>query len=178
VTTEYADKLGHVVKQGYFLNGTEYIDTFTYDYLGNRLSSLTALDASNGRNYTAKWEYDYANRPVKETNALVQFGHKTHDALGRNTSATNRAGTVTTFTYDALDRLLTQTTPFENVSGTVYSTVKKYDYNPAGNVTREQTQNNVPGQRQGFAKTEYQYDNRDRLVEADNICLQAGRSAI
>jgi YD repeat-containing protein len=46
VTTEYTDKMGNIVKNGYFLNGTEYKDTYTYDYLGNRLLSLTALDAS------------------------------------------------------------------------------------------------------------------------------------
>ena len=67
VTTSYADKLGRIAKQGKFLNGTEYFDIFTYDYVGNLITEKTARTAQefSSSQYTKKWEYDYANRPVK-----------------------------------------------------------------------------------------------------------------
>jgi YD repeat-containing protein len=137
VTTEYKDKMDNVVRQGYFLGDVEYFDTFTYDYVGNKISSLTALDASKGRTYTTKWEYDYAGRPIKEINALGQISVKAYDALGRNVSATDYAGSVTTFTYDALSRLLKQETPFEKNGSPVYNAIKQYDYDPASNIIQQ-----------------------------------------
>ena len=168
VTTEYKDKMGNVVKQGAFLGGVEYFDTFEYDYLGNKIQALSALDASQNRPFTAKWEYDYAGRVTKETNTLNQSSFRTYDALGRNISVTDYAGNVSTFTYDALGRLLKQETPFEQIGSTVYNAVKTYDYDPAGNVIREQTQNNASGTAPSWAKTEYIYNNRGFLTAADS----------
>ena len=67
---------------------------------------------------------------------------------------------MSTFTYDALGRLLKQETPFEST----YKAVKKYYYDQAGNVTREQVQNNAPGASASWSKTEYVYNSRNFLT--------------
>lgn len=166
VTTSYVNNMGLEVKTGKVLNGTEAVDTFQYDYLDNKIQTLSALDASNGRAYTSKWESDYAGHMTKETNALGQFSTRTYDALGNNVSVTDLSGNVSTFTYDALGRLIKQETPFEKVGSTVYNAIQKHDYDQNGNVVREQTQKNASGAATSWAKTEYIYNSRGFLTSS------------
>lgn len=69
VTTQYTDKNGNVVKTGRFLNGVEYFDTATYDYVGNAVTQLTAADAAKNLPFTAKYEYNENGQVTKTWNA-------------------------------------------------------------------------------------------------------------
>ena len=164
VTTEYIDIMGNVACRGFFLNGTEHIDSYGYDYLGSPVSELTARDASNNLPFTTQWEYDFAGRITKETNALGQNTSYTYDALGNPATITDRAGNTTVFTYGALGRLLSQSTPFEASGGAATNSVKHFDYDPAGNIIRVMSQNNAVGGTPEYSKTEYAYDARGLLT--------------
>ena len=161
VTTEYTDKHGNVVKTGKIIDGVEYFDTYTYDYVGNCTSVLTSTDAAKNLAYTSQYEYDHNGQVTKTYNANGQYTTNIYDAFGKLVSATDYAGTPTTYTYDTLGRLTSQTITIE--SGV--TSTSKYEYDAAGNIIREWSQNNAVGSTADWAKTEYTYDNRNRLTE-------------
>ena len=175
VTTAYANNMGFGVKTGAMLSGTEHIDTYEYDYVGNATQYRSALDASKSLAYTTKYEYDYAGRVTKETNALNQSVSIAYDALGRSVSVTDYAGSATTHTYDNLGRVIKTETPFEGVNKAVTKTY----YDAAGNVTREQAQNNAQGAAVKWTRTDYAYNNRNMVTaaEAYNGSAIAGKTA-
>ena len=160
VTTEYTDKHGNVAKTGKVINGVEYFDTYTYDYVGNNTSILSAADAAKNLAHTSKYEYNHDGQVTKTYNANNQYTTNTYDAYGRMVSATDYAGTPTTYTYDTLGRLTSQTITIE----TGKTSTTKYEYDAAGNIIREWNQNNAVGSTADWAKTEYTYDNRNRLT--------------
>ena len=106
---------------------------------------------------------------TKETNTLNQSITRTYDALGRNTSVTDRAGNTSYFAYDNLGRLLKQEAPFEKIGNTVHMAARKYDYDQTGNITREQAQTNLPGTSATWSKTEYAYNSRNYLTAANSF---------
>jgi len=61
-------------------------------------------------------------------------------------TATDFAGTPTTYAYDDIDRLLEEKVIIEQNGGTVYNSYKRHDYDPAGNITKTCTSNNQVGQ--------------------------------
>ena len=68
VTTQYTDRNGNVVKTGKVLDGVEYFDTYTFDYVGNPVTYLSAKDSGNSLPYAAQYEYNesgQANRLVR-----------------------------------------------------------------------------------------------------------------
>ena len=83
VTTQYTDKCGNVVKTGQLLNGTEHLDTFVYDYVGNKTLELSAADAARNLPFSAKYEYNENGQVVKAYNAAGQFTTSTYNALGQ-----------------------------------------------------------------------------------------------
>lgn len=133
VTTQYTDKCGNVVKTGQLLNGTEHLDTFAYDYVGNKTLELSAADAARNLPFTAKYEYNENGQVVKAYNAAGQFTTSTYNALGQLIQTTDYAGTPTVYTYDALGRLLSQTVTIEDD----ITAVSKYEYDGCGNIIRE-----------------------------------------
>ena len=58
VTTQYTDRNGNVVKTGKVLDGVEYFDTYTFDYVGNPVTYLSAKDSGNSLPLTAEYEYN------------------------------------------------------------------------------------------------------------------------
>ena len=166
ITVEYKDILGNVVQQGYVSGGVEYLDTYTYDYVGNRIQSLSAKDKLAGRTFTEKVEYNYANQPVKQTNVAGQFSTVTYDALGREDSSTDFKGNTSYYTYDNLGRLLTEKTPFEtNLSGDILFSEKQYDYDAMGNVVSTRQSSNLPGaSTKIWRQTDYTYNSRGFLL--------------
>ena len=108
VATEYTDLLGRTVRSGYFYDGKELIDTYTYDKAGNCLTVLTERDRSLGLPYTTKSGYDYAGQAVLQTNALEQTARSEYDALGRLTSSWDYMDNMTSYSYDSLGRLTEQ----------------------------------------------------------------------
>jgi YD repeat-containing protein len=151
------------------LNGGHY-DTFTYDLLGRKVSEKTAQAEIDYPEiaYTAKWDYDFRGNVVKEYNANGNYITYAYDGLGRNVSVTDYSNNTTTITYDNLGRALTQSVPFENISGTVYSAVTKTDYDRNGNVIKTRVQNNEPGAAANWSMTTNEYNNRNFLTSATN----------
>ena len=167
-TVTYTDKAGRIAKQGYYLGGTEYTDDYGYDYAGNRLSVLTAYTKEYWENYPATnvWEYDYAGRVVREYDVYGSYSSSEYNALGQKTSAktpaANEAGSgeETVYTYDALGRLIKQTTPFE---GSAVSVQKLY-YDANGNTVKKKVSSNEPGKAEAYTSVGYEYDSGNRAV--------------
>ncbi|NJD04665.1 MAG: hypothetical protein FIA99_19170 [Ruminiclostridium sp.] len=172
VTNTYINKYGQVDKQGRMCNTTEYLDTFKYDYLGNKTEekSARAYDEGWSQLWTTKYDYNYAGKTVKVTNIQGEYTTTEYDALGRVKKVTDQKGNLanpiysTEFIYDNLGRVIEEKVPFENVSGTVYFTIKRHYYDRNGNVTLEKTSKNKPGQALSFNQTEYGYNSRNMLT--------------
>ena len=162
VTTQYTDKCGNVVKTGQLLNGTEHLDTFAYDYVGNKTLELSAADAARNLPFTAKYEYNENGQVVKAYNAAGQFTTSTYNALGQLIQTTDYAGTPTAYTYDALGRLLSQTVTIEDD----ITAVSKYEYDGCGNIIREWKPVQAVGTAAEWSKTEYTYNSRKKLISA------------
>lgn len=139
LVSKVTDALGHETTLGYNNNGqktseTDYqghVTSFTYDYLGNLLTT-TATDPDGSGSLTA---------PVT-TNA--------YDYARRLTSTTNPASGVTTYTYDTAGKLLTLKDPVNNTTSYAYdnlgrkimetnalSAVRSYGYDANGNLVQK-----------------------------------------
>ena len=160
VTTEYTDKNGNVAKTGKFLNGVEYFDIFTYDYQGNRISVLTAADAAKNLPFTSKYAYNESNQETSVTNAEGFSSTNRYNSLGQLVESADYAGTPTTYRYDSLGRLLSQTILID--AG--ITAVTKYDYDACGNIIREWKPVNAERDPAAWAKTEFSYNSRGKLI--------------
>ena len=160
ITTEYKDKNGNIVKTGRVSGNTEIADSYTFDYVGNAVTYLNANDSAQGLAFSQKMEYNERGQATKIYNALNQYIQNTYNNLGQLTTATDYAGTPTTYTYDALGRLLAQTITIEN--GKTATT--KYEYDAQGNIITEYKPTNAVGGAASWSKTTYAYDNRGRLT--------------
>uniref|UniRef100_UPI0016857BDF RHS repeat protein n=1 Tax=Oscillatoria sp. FACHB-1407 TaxID=2692847 RepID=UPI0016857BDF len=120
---------------------------YTYDLVGNR-TSVTEL---NGRR--VEFTYDELYRLIKETttdptngNQIIEYAY---DNVGNRMRRTDSTEGVTTYVYDANDRLTS------TALGGVATT---YTYDNNGNLITVQ----APGQ-----QTQYGWNQENRLVEAD-----------
>ena len=139
LVSKITDALSHETTFGYNAGGqktsiTDYqshVTSFTYDYLGNVLTS-TATDPDGAGSLTA---------PVT-TNA--------YDSARRLTTTTNPASGVTTFTYDTAGKLLSLKDPVNNTTSYAYdnvgrltmetnalSNVRSYAYDANSNLTQK-----------------------------------------
>ena len=161
VTTTYKDNMGYVVKTGRLLGGTEHVDTYTNDYLGNPTQLKSAYTASIGGAFTTRTAYDYAGRPTAVTNALNQTVAYGYDWQGNRISATDAKGVTTTSTYDALGRLVKTTQPFAGPD--TAATLTYYD--GAGNVTQQKIKRSENGGSPLYNVTDYTYNGRGWLTK-------------
>ncbi len=69
VTKTCYDKHGRVLKDSRMLDSTEYTDTFTYDYIGNKVQEkqARAYEESYSNTWTAQYRYDFAGRLIETT---------------------------------------------------------------------------------------------------------------
>jgi YD repeat-containing protein len=104
--------------------------------------------ATNANGYTLSYTYDGLNRPIRVT---YPDGSYTENQWGccYLDSQRDRAGNVTTSTYDPVNRL-TQTLDAEN-------RLTQYVYDPAGNLTQLIDPN--------WNYTQWQYDGRNRVAK-------------
>jgi len=173
----YTDKMGRLGKQGSLHNGAEYLDTFEYDYAGNKIKEKTARaydepGVYSNFDYTTRFDYDFAGRVIKTTNADGTFSTAEYDALGRlkrtadyKSNLTSPAAYWTSYEYDNLGRLIKEKMPFQNENGTIYYTIKKHYYDINGNMVTDMVTNNMPGQEPAYSRKDYEYDNRNRLTK-------------
>ena len=164
ITTQYFDDMGRVFQSGRMFDNIEYIDYYKHDYVGNKIQErLTNTNNAHMYYYYNKWEYDYAGRVTKTYNADDGYMTNTYNALGQLAFATDFAGTASTFAYDGIGRLLEEKTPIEEIGQTVYNSIKRNDYDPAGNITSAYVSNNQVGQAETWSQTDYSYNSRGRL---------------
>ena len=172
-TVTYTNKLGQIEKQGRVDNGTELLDTYQYDYLGNKTQekSARAYAESWSQGYTAKYDYNYAGKPVKVYNVNGDYTTTQYDALSRIIKTTDVKGNQsstpysTTFTYDNLGRVIEEDIPFQNTNGTIDYTVKKHYYDRNGNLTLEKVSSNKPGEAASYDQTGNEYNSCNLLTK-------------
>ncbi len=153
VTTTYIyDDLNRLVKVvNENANGPLSSYTYTLGPTGNRIQVVEGGPATTGR--SVSYAYDHVYRLTQEAidepgAANDQTVSYAYDAVGNRTEM-SRSGTVTTYAYDADDRVLTETTGASVVTST-------YDDN--GNLKT----------RGHAAQTDvYDYDAENRLIGAD-----------
>lgn len=115
--TRYTDRLGHVTTISYDSSGRAHAIqgpvagatySFSYDSV-NRIASVTDLDGSS-----IHFTYDSADRITSATYPDGTYGTRAYTLLDV-TSATDRLGQTTTYTYDADRELVTSTDPMGHV---------------------------------------------------------------
>jgi RHS repeat-associated protein len=150
------DAFDRVLAKGTFDDENDELvlkDTFIYDYGNCRLTVLSALDASEGRSYSTKWEYDYAGRAIKEMNILGQYSSAEYNGAGDKVKDIDPKGSTTEYRYDALGRLLEVRLPFD--SRTAYT---EYYYDRNDNIVKKTTDTKAEA---------YAYDMRGNLLTAN-----------
>lgn len=130
-------------------NGSTTAESYTYDPVGNRLSSLAA----------SPWNYNVSNQLTSISGSPgTTF---TYDSNGNTTSKTDATGT-TTYTWDYENRLTSVTLP--NSGGTV-----SFTYDPLGRRIRKVF---------GSATTIYAYDGENIVEETDGSGTAVARYAM
>lgn len=154
-TESECDALGRMVKVTDAL-GQE--SRFEYDANDNLINQYTPAAADSGSS-RVEYRYDLLNRKTQHIqhksggNLTTQF---TYDENGNITQIRDAKGQVFGNTYDALDRLTTQTIPGNDIS-TIVST-----YDPNNNLDTV-TENKSSG----IEVTDHGYDRLDRLISVD-----------
>ena len=109
---------------------------------------------------------------IRSYNAASKHTSVEYDAFGNKTAITDRMGNTATFTYDAVNRLMTKSVPIE---GDARSMSKHY-YDAAGNVISKKTQRNRPSESASWRQTDFVYDSRNWLTDTighgdkGNVC--------
>jgi YD repeat-containing protein len=157
-TMKYTNIYGFMEKDGRIIGSIEQNTTFSYDYLGNQITSKTP------DNLTTLFGYDGSNRLIKTTNPDGSVYQQSFDWLGRKTSATDPKNSVSIFTYDDSDRLIQEEIPFEGI----YNTIKNHCYDNNGNITSQRVSNNIPGDPASESRIDYEYSNRNYLTKVSS----------
>ena len=123
------------------------LTTYTYDAIGQ------LVEEKNGEGESRRYAYDTFGNQIRDTDGENHSTHSRFDSEGNLLSFTDRAGNTTTYTYDALNRIKTDT-----ITLSTGDAVRTYTYNAQGNL-----QETID--REGW-QTIYDYDRLDRkLVE-------------
>ncbi len=161
-TVSYTNLYGQTVKDGYVnSSNSEVLSYYSYDTMGNKTQDLSPNDCANGFSYSTKYTYDYAGRLLSQENALGQTSYVNYDWLGNAISKIDVAGNISTYNYDAFGRVLTQTTPFDELRSTRIT----YTYDGNGNTVSKITEEVTSESASLLNKTVYVYDSRNNLAE-------------
>jgi len=137
------DPLQHPTSYTYDANGNlttitdpmTYVTTLGYDAANVNLISVARLNTTTNQYSTTSLTRDPAH-PGDVINEQDPDGNSwsfSYDANGYPQSVTDRAGDVTTYTYDNLGNLRTKVSPKGNVSGgTPSAFTTSYGYSPSG----------------------------------------------
>ena len=141
------------------------LEEYIYEILSDKKTKRTVIQYLDSSNFTkTEYTYDYADRLLIQKNNDNSTLQTSYFANGQVNTTTDANGSVTTYIYDGLNRLIEKRTPFEKIGSTTYFTVQKYTYDANGNVLEEKITRNVPGQTEVYATKKYSYDSLNRLV--------------
>jgi YD repeat-containing protein len=117
------------------------VTSYTYDSLGNKLTTTLPLPSAgaSAAAATTTYQYDAFGHLTQTAAPLGRTTSSTYDANGNKTTDTDARGNVTSYQYDALNRLTTTTYPTQPVT----TSTKSYDFrnnvidetDQAGNIT-------------------------------------------
>ena len=134
--------------------------TYEYDYLKNVIAAKDARANANGWGNTTTATYDHMGNVLTQTNALGNTITNTYNLMGQLMSSSDYKGNVTTYVYDKMGRNIQITSPFDSTN--VSKKFVIYDKN--GNVIREKSQNNAPGEGETYRTVEYVYNSKNQVT--------------
>ncbi len=141
---------------------------YFYDNAGNL---ATLIDARKNAtpdqlDYTAKFGYDQNHQLTSVTDAGGYVTKAGYDRDGLRTTTTDQNNRVSTTVYDPRGKVVETRVPHEVVDGTVKETIRRFEYDQAGNRTKEITPRGVEttDDPSDFL-TETRYDKLNRPVE-------------
>ncbi|MEM1071102.1 MAG: hypothetical protein AAGI63_19505, partial [Planctomycetota bacterium] len=162
--TDYAydtsDRLNKITGPAENIGGTRPETTFVYDAQG-RLSKVT-----DPLGYETQFFYDSRNRLISTlfddgTTAKTTYG-TSGNGIGLPVKTIDRNGVVTTYAYDAADRLTTRVVAAAQVDGTTETATP--DIASTTIYTYIDGTNDIESMNTDGRLTEYAYDNRGRKV--------------
>ena len=164
--TFYTDNMGNTVKRGRYIGSTETLETYLYDYLGNRIQTKRDITTGSSGVVVEQAAYNYAGQPTSVTNAGGKVYAYQYDWLGRQSSGTDPKNSRTQYSYDVLGRLLEEKTPFTVIHGTTLYASTRYTYDAGGNITTRAVSNGAAelNASVSWSTTEYAYDSSGNLV--------------
>ncbi|MES2593777.1 MAG: RHS repeat-associated core domain-containing protein [Verrucomicrobiota bacterium] len=141
------------------IDAMEQPTRYTYDGSGNVLKTKNALNQVITNSYT---ELGFLSETSNEMNEFVYF---LHDLAGNRTMLVDQRGKVTNFTYDAFNRLTSQSS----------ITIRSFTYHtPAGGGKPANYVDKATETAPGSLVTTYEYDLRHRLLVSRQGTLGAG----
>jgi RHS repeat-associated protein len=156
-TTDARSRLVSVLEPG------SIATRYGYDALDNLISvsqSGNGSDVPRTRSFT----YNSLSRLITSTNpetGTICYGQwvngqcvNGYDASGNLLQKTDASGINVSYTYDALNRMVTKYSGYENTSNFTLT----YDQGANGNGRLTREENHVPGSNQLLSGTQYQYD--------------------
>ncbi|SFQ19233.1 YD repeat-containing protein, partial [Variovorax sp. PDC80] len=170
----YYDAAGHVTLS---VDPEGYATANSYDMFGQTLSikryfgrvtgaysatQAPALPGTNPSDALTRFEYDAAGRLSRTIDAESNAERYTYNALGQRETLTNKLGGVTTYAYDRLGRVASETLPItsKNASGQAVAVVNQTTYDAFGNKLTTTEAAGLPEQR----LTTYTYDGLNRQL--------------
>ncbi|MGM9485073.1 hypothetical protein ACS5PN_28040 [Roseateles sp. NT4] len=188
------DKAGRLVQS---VDAERYLTVYGYDAYGN-LTGTTRVDAkvqgtltagqavilastapgsgsyvlTNAANdHTVGRQFDRNNRLLKETDAEnYTEGADSLDAFGQQLTVKNKRGATTTYTYDRLGHVLTETLPVQvKVGNTLRNVVNEYQYDSRGNRVLSIEAKGLTEER----RTAMSYDGANRLIRRTGMSYTA-----
>ena len=160
----YTDKYGNVVKEAPG-DTSNILQTkrYEYDYAGNKTKELMKESATASDK--ARYQYTYAAVANAGTQATTKdvYNHSSvikYNMAGQQVSVQDGNGHTQTSVYDNAGRLV-------SVKGIIdgADSVKSYEYDGNGNVTKETITTNKPGEATVTRSVYKEYDNRNRVIK-------------
>jgi RHS repeat-associated protein len=171
-------------------------DGYVKRYYYNAAEQLVKYEETPGNKvfYTQTYAYNYTGAVSSETDAKSATTTYLYDNLGRLSRKIDALNNETTYTYNNLDDVLTEEAPGGKITGYFYDSAgrrteartytkgsndyyyEKYTYDNAGNITASAKGKVENGQDSLSAKSEFTYDNMDRVTD-EYSSIEEGRKS-
>ncbi|MEV1143676.1 DNRLRE domain-containing protein [Micromonospora sp. NPDC049799] len=112
--------------------------TYEYDNVGNvkKVVDPRKNASTSTTDYTTLYDYDWAHRVTKVTDALGKFTTTRYDRDGLVTATTDQLGNTTEVVLDKRGKPTEAKVPHKNDNGTITHRITKFEYDEVGNQTR------------------------------------------